>query len=418
MKALVGGRLIDGTGREPVAPSRVLIQDGLIQEAGPEDAIDLPPGCEVIDVTGKTVLPGLMDLHVHLCLGEDDVVVPRGGLPPNLEQPLTYIGIKGFAYARRALEMGFTTLRDAGDVGYVSVALREAVNVGLVEGPRLIASGHWLTTTSGHADFLPLWLSRRDDVPDVPDGVDEVLKAVRRQIKMRTDWIKLFVTGGVMDPEDKQEFNDQELKVAIDEAHAKEKPVMGHCMHARGTLAGVKAGLDTVEHGSDLTEEIVELMVQKGTSLVPTLAVAQAVVDQGEEFGLPPVYVERFRPFLARGLKSLDLALQAGVNIALGTDAGFNMLKHGDNGVELEALFSIGLSPMQVIQSATRNAAAALKMEDRLGTLEKGKLADVVVVAGDPLKDLTIFQDKNEIALVIKEGRIMVNRLSGPASLF
>ena len=307
--------------------------------------------------------------------------------------------------------MGFTTLRDAGDVGYLSVALRNAINMGLVEGPRIVASGQWLSTTGGHADYLPLWLARTDDVSNVADGVDGVLKAVRRQIKMKTDWIKLYVTGGIMDPEDKQEFTDDELKAAIEEAHNKEKLVMGHCMHAKGTLAGIKAGLDTIEHGTDLTEEIVDLMIQKGTYLIPTRAVINAIVTRGLDYGLPRNYIERFKSVLEKSRRSFQMALDAGVKMALGTDAGFNLMLHGTNSLELEALVALGMTPMQAILAGTREAALALRLGDRLGTIEKGKLADVIVVDGNPLEDIKILQDKNKIVLIIKEGVIYADKL-------
>ena len=411
--ALVGGTLIDGTGAAPAPGSVVLIKGQIIDAVGPRKVTDLPPGCRLIDVSHKTVMPGMMDLHVHLCMGEEDLVVPRGGLPPGVDQPLAMLGIKAFARARRSLEMGFTTLRDVGDFGYMSVALRDAVEAGLVEGPRILSSGQLLTTTGGHADFMPLWLNRNDDAINVADGVDGVLKAVRRQIKMRTDWIKFFATGGIMDPEDKQEFNDQELAAMIGEAHDKEKLVCAHCMHAQGTLAAVKAGVDTVEHGSELTQEIVELMVEKDTFLVPTLYAQLAVVNEGAAFGLPKEYVERFKPMTERGLKSFELAWGAGVKVALGTDIGYNMVYHGTSARELEFLVQQGLSPMEAIVTATRSSAVALRLNDKIGTIEPGKLADVVVVDGDPLAEVRVLQQKENISLVMKEGAIYVNKLNG-----
>lgn len=411
MQALVGGALIDGTGKSIQENSAVLIDNDTIVDVGPRETTTVPESCEVLDISGKILLPGLIDTHVHLHIGEHDLIIPSGGLPPELGQPLTFIGIKGYAHAKRAFEMGFTTIRDAGDVGYLSVALRDAVNTGIVEGPRIVASGQWLSATGGHADYLPLWLKRTDDASNVVDGIDDMLKAVRRQIKMKTDWIKLYVTGGIMDPEDKQEFTDDELKAAIDEAHGKEKYVMGHCMHARGTLAGLKAGLDTIEHGTDLTEEIVELMLQKGTCLVPTIAVQQAIVNKGQEFGLPQTYVERFAAHVEKGRKSFAMALKAGVPIALGTDAGFNVMLHGENAKELEALAGYGMSPMQAIVAATSQAASALRLGDKIGTVERGKLADLIVVNGNPLEDLLILQDSQNILLVMKEGTICINRM-------
>jgi imidazolonepropionase-like amidohydrolase len=414
---LIGGLLIDGRKKEPLENSVVLIKDRIILEAGKKEKSRIPENGKVIDVTGKTVMPGMMDLHVHLSHGEHDVMVPRGGLPPNLDQPLPMFGIKGFAYARRSLEMGFTTLRDAGDVGYLSVALREAISNQIVEGPRIVSSGQPLTCTGGHVDYMPLWLRRSDVMISVSDGVDGVLKAVRQQIKMKTDWVKFFATGGIMDPEDEQELSDEELKALIDEAHSKGKRVCAHCMHAKGTLAAIKAGVDTVEHGSDLTEEIADLMLKKGTFLIPTLYAPYANVNRGAEFNLPEFYVSKCRPIFEKHVKSFRLALEKGVKMALGTDCGYTPCRHGTNAFELELLVQYGMSPMEAIKAATKNGALALSMEDQLGTIEKGKLADLIVIDGNPLEDIRILQDKRKICFVMKEGVIFSNKIQ-PGSSF
>jgi imidazolonepropionase-like amidohydrolase len=415
--ALVGGMLIDGQGKAPIENSAILIRGTTIEKVGQKDNIQLPEGCEVIDVTGKIVMPGMMDIHVHLSLGHLDTP-PVGGfmsLPPYLSRPLPWFGITSFAYARLAFQMGFTTLRDVGDLeggggGYTSVALRDAIDAGIVEGPRILASGPFLTTTSGHADYLPPWLIRTDVKPLVVDGVDECLKAVRQQVKMKTDWIKILATGGIMDSWDKQEFNDDELKVIMDEAHSKGKLVCAHSMHPEGILAAVKAGLDTVEHGTFLTEEIIELMLKKGTYLVPTLYAPWAMVNQGKKFGLAEAYVESCRVnILEPHMKSFRMAYEAGVKIAMGTDCGFPSCVHGTNALELELMTKYSdMSPMEAIVIATRSSAAALRLEDKVGTIEKGKWADIVVVDGNPLSDIKVLQDKERILLVMKEGKIYV----------
>jgi len=409
--ALVGGNLVDGTGAEQIKNSTILIQGKFIEKVGGADTVKVPKDCQVYDVKGKSVMPGLMDLHVHLSMGELDVLVPSAALPPSLGQSLTLIGIKGFAHARRSLEMGFTTLRDVGDVGFLSVSLRDAVAKGVVEGPRIAASGQFLTTTGGHADALPCWVKRTDDESNVADGREGVLRAVRQQIKMKTDWIKFFATGGIMDPWDVQEFNDEELETIVNEAHDKGKRVCAHCMHPKGTLAAVKAGIDTVEHGSNLTEEIIDLMLQKGTFLVPTLYAPYANVHLGPEYGLPKIYTDACRPVFENHVKSFQRALEAGVKMALGTDCGYTPCVHGTNAFELELLVKFGMSPRNALLCATRNAAEALGMGDKLGTLEKGKWADLIVIGGDPLGDITILQRKENVVLVMKEGLVYRNSL-------
>jgi imidazolonepropionase-like amidohydrolase len=409
--ALLGGVLIDGSGEDPISDSAILVAGAKVEKVGRKDRVRLPRGSQALDVTGQTVMPGMMDLHVHLNLGELDAVIPSVGLQTGLADPWPLRGIKAFAYARRALEAGFTTLRDVGDMGNVAVSVRNAINSGIVEGPRVISCGQFLTTTGGHVDLMPLWLRRTDEVTNVADGVDGVIQAVRRQWKMKNDWVKFYATGGLMDPEDKQEFTEDEMGALVGEAHSRAMPVCAHCMYAKGTLAALRAGIDSVEHGTDLTEEIVDLMVKNGTYLVPTLTAPDVIVTKGREFGMPTWYVERMQPHLESQIRSFGIALQKGVRIATGTDAGFNAILHGTSARELQYLVRHGMTPMQAIVAATASSAALLRKQHVLGTIEPGKLADIIVVDGNPLEDITILQDKAKISLVIKEGSLQVNRL-------
>lgn len=409
--ALIGGTLIDGSGKEPIKNVTVLIDGPVIEEIEGKNSIKLPEVCEVIDVTGKTIMPGMMDLHVHLSLDASDVLRWQWGVGAALDIPLTMFGLKAFARARRTLAMGFTTLRDVGDFADQAISLRNAINSKIVEGPRILASGPYLSTTSGAANYLPPWLYRTDIIGNVADGVDGVLKFVRRQIKMGVDWVKFVATGGgTMNTWDKQQFNDDEIRTIIGEAHRKGRLVCAHCIQSQGTLASVREGVDTVEHGSELTEEIIDLMLKKETFLVPTLYVMVAVVDRGTEFGFPMDAIETCRPILDRHLRSFQMALKAGVKIAFGTDAGYPSV-HGTNAYELELMVKYGMTPMDAIVAATKTSACALRLDDRLGTIEKGKLADIIVVDGDPLKDIRILQDEKKIRLVMKEGIVYVNRV-------
>jgi imidazolonepropionase-like amidohydrolase len=245
------------------------------------------------------------------------------------------------------------------------------------------------------------------------DGVDGALRAVRQQIKMRTDWVKVCATGGAsINTWDKQQFSDAELRCIIEEAHAKARFVAAHCVHAKGTLAAVREGVDTIEHGCNLTEETIDLMLKKGTYLVPTLYAPSALADRGTEYGFTQAAVETCRAILEPHQKSFKMALSAGIRIAFGTDAGYNPAIHGTNAYELQLLVENGMTPMDAILTATRNAASALRMDDKLGTIGSGKLADIVVVNGHPLEDIKILQDESKIAMVIKDGSIHVNRIN------
>jgi imidazolonepropionase-like amidohydrolase len=390
--------------------SVVVTKGSNIDQVGKKNEVRLPQECQVIDVSGKTVIPGMMDLHVHLFWG-DEPTVPQGGPFPGFERSLPLSALRTFAHARRYLDMGFTTLRDCGDFGYVTVALRDAIARGIVEGPRILSSGQIITCTGGHADSLPTWLVRTDDPTNVADGVDGVLKAVRRQVKMRTDWVKFMSTGGVLDPYDEQEFTDDEMAVLVNEAHNKGKPVVAHGVQDKGILAAVKAGVDTIEHGTFLTEEIVDLMIRKNVYLVPTNYAGYATVHMGEKANLPDFYRQATSRLLDAGRESFKLAHQSGVKIAMGTDAGYGACAHGTNAIELELMVKNGMTPMEAIVVTTKAAAEALRLDDRLGTVEQAKWADIVVVDGDPLSDITVLQEKRNIALVIKEGIIYVNRM-------
>lgn len=417
--ALTGGKLIDGTGADPVEDSVVLIDGKTISQVGNRAEVRLPEGCIGIDISGKTVMPGLIDLHVHLSFEQMNVSQDRYPLwvPGYLYRPLPWFGILCYANAKKAFEMGFTTLRDVGEtIGeYSPIALRNAINSGIVQGPRIYASGPWLTTNCGHnGDTLPPWLNRKDIASEwIADGAGECLKAVRERIKMGADFIKIFGSGGIMDSYNHQEFNDEELAAIVGEAHSKGRRVAAHLEYPEGIKACVNAGVDSVEHGWVLTEEVVDLMIQKGVVMVPTIYAIWNLVHHGAEFGMPQVYIETAKNTMyEKALKSFKMAHEAGVKLAMGTDCGYYPCPQGTNAKELELMMEFcGMSAMEAIETTTKNGAEALGIGNKLGTLEAGKLADVLVVDGDPLVDITVLQKKENILLVMKGGEVFVERI-------
>lgn len=422
--ALIGGKLIDGTGRDPVDCSTVLIDGDVISEAGRKADIRLPEGCRTIDISGKTVMPGLMDLHVHLSFGQYNNASAGGtptGLPFYCSQPAPWFGVVAYAYAQMALEMGFTTLRDVGEVvgaDYSVIALRDAINLGIVQGPRIFASGPFLSTTCGHGGMpaMPLWLSRTDTTAKwIVDSPDECLKAVRERIKMGADLIKIFGSGGISDSFNRQEFSNEALKVIVAEAHSKGKPVAAHLEFPEGIIACVKAGIDTVEHGWILNEEAIDAMLEKKATLVPTIsAIWNLFNGDAKAMGLPQSYIDAGKKTVCEpALRNIRMAYEAGVKIAMGTDCGYPPCRHGTNAKELELLVDIcGMSPLEAIVTSTKKCAETLGIGDKLGTLETGKLADVIVVDGDPCKNIRLLQEKSNILMVVKGGSVCIDRLS------
>jgi imidazolonepropionase-like amidohydrolase len=401
---LIGGVLIDGTGRDPQRGLSVTVRDGAIIAVKPPSARH-SADTQVIDITGMTVMPGMIDMHVHLFWGAVDSVNPEA------HKSFPSQTLNAFERARRTLRMGFTTLRDTGDYGWVVVALRDAINSGVVEGPRIFSAGNMITCTGSAHDGLPLWLQRTDDILNTADGVAEIRQAVRRQVKMQTDWIKIVATGGATRFNNPQNFSDEEIQTLVAEARMKGKPVVAHAIFVPGALAAAKAGVQSIEHCQYMTEEIADLMVEKGIAYTPTLSVGEAIMAHGVERGFLLEVMARVTPVFLAARNAVRLAISKGVRVGVGTDVGFGPSPHGSNATELEWLTRAGMTPMQAIEAATRVNAETLGQGDKLGTIQAGKTADIVVVRGDPLADIALLQAQENIALVLKGGQVAANRL-------
>ena len=397
------GKLIDGRGGPVLTEMTLVINDGRITKISrgylpPEDSD------RVIKLTDKTVLPGLMDMHTHLQSQHS-----KDAYTERFFMDQADYALRSTMYARATLMAGFTTVRDLGDNGVNSVALRKAINNGWMPGPRIFTAGKSIATTGGHADPTNSLRGefRRDPgaVDGVINGVDEARKAVRQRYKDGADLIKLTATGGVLSlaaSGQNPQFTDDELEAVVAVARDYNMSVAVHAHGDEGMQRAVIAGVNSIEHGTFMSKRTMDLMVEKGTWLVPTLMAAEFVGEKAKEPGYFPEIVRPKAAQIGPVMRStFAAAYKAGVKIAFGTDSGVSV--HGQNAREFELMVEGGMSPMEAIQTATLNAAKLLKIDDRLGTLEENKLADIVAVDGDPLKEIGVMK---KVVFVMKEGEI------------
>lgn len=413
-KAIVHCRLIDGTGAPPLDDATVLIEGDRIAAAGPARSVEVPPGAEVYDARrpgggALTVLPGLIDAHVHIVSTGDPNPLKR------LKQTPAYMGIRGAAHARAALEAGFTALRDAGAPYRSAFAVRQAIHEGVIPGPRLQAPGQGLSITGGHADAQNGWPDevRFPGRSAVVDGVDAARRAAREQLRDGADLIKLHATGGVMSEGDSPTARGltlEEMRAAIEEAENVGKRAMAHAQGALGIKNAILAGVRSIEHGFYLTDEIIELMLRRDVFLVPTLAAVHHIVVRGVAGGIPAYGVEKAKRHQEAHLASFRKARDAGVKIAMGTDAGTPFNYHGENALELQLMVDAGMTPMEAIVATTSRAAELMDWGDRTGSVRAGHWADLVVIDGDPLADLRCLQETSRLKLVLKGGEVAINR--------
>ncbi|NMP22464.1 metal-dependent hydrolase family protein [Sulfobacillus harzensis] len=405
---LYNGTLIDGTGHAPVPDAALYIEDNVIRAVGPQSAVLPPLGkeCQRIDLHGGTILPGFIDCHVHLTFqsfGDQDPYFV----------PYTYHVLKTAQYASATLDAGITSVRDAGGADR---GIQRAIDEGLIRGPRSQISVTMLSITGGHGDDYSPHLGRALENPlqvsGVCDGADGVRKKVREVIRAGAQVIKAATSGGVLSPTDNPEdahFTLAELEALVDEArmHGNIK-AMAHAQAAEGIKNAVRAGFHSIEHGIYLDNEAIDLMLEHGTYLVPTLVAPLAVIKAFEAGRRVPSYaVEKSKRVMDAHHESIARAYRAGVTIAMGTDSGVGA--HGTNLEELYWLTQIGMRPMEAIVASTKTAAECLGWSDRLGTLEAEKLADLVVVRQNPLDNIKSLADRENIALVMKDGQLIVH---------
>jgi imidazolonepropionase-like amidohydrolase len=416
--ALTNGILIDGRGGEPQEGMTILIEDERITTIGPDGQVQIPRDATVIDAQGGSILPGLIDTHVHFMLEYPDVL--RGLLtPPSLSL------LQTIPRMRATLEAGVTTIRDAGGS---PAGLKLAVERGIVAGPRMQVAVSIISQTGGHGDgYYPCCVDIGFfgiNLPDVPhtvvDGVEAVRKGTREILRAGADWIKLATSGGVLSTADaptSSQLTIEEISTAVYEAAAQEKRCMAHAQGTNGVRNAIVAGVTSIEHGVYLTDEIIDLMLERNAWLVPTLVAPLAVVKFSQEHPeiLPPMMAAKALSVVKDHQQSFRKAVEAGVNIAMGTDSGVG--RHGENGYELQLMVENGMTPMQAILASTARAAELLHLDKQLGTLEEGKLADIIIVAGNVLSDISQIANPNNVKLVLKGGFAAKNTLEAKVPL-
>lgn len=395
------GWLIDGRNGQPRKEVSIVIDQNRITrvvagyvEPGPDD--------KLIRLTEHTVMPGLMDMHTHLQSQHS-----KDSYTERFFMDQADYALRSTVYARVTLLAGFTTVRDLGDNGVNSIALRKAIENGWVPGPRIFTSGKSLATTGGHADPTNALRGdyKRDAGPleGVVNGPDDARKAVRQRYKDGADLIKLTATGGVLSlaaSGHNPQFTDEELRAVVETAHDYNMIVAVHAHGTEGMKRAVLAGVDSIEHGTYMTDEIIGLMKERGTYWVPTNMAGEWVAEKSKEPGYFPEIVRPKAAAIGPQIRdTFKKAHSAGVKIAFGTDSGVS--PHGQNAHEFELMVAGGMSPMKAIQSATLVSAQLLKIDDRLGTIEERKLADIVAVKGDPLADISLLKN---VFFVMKDG--------------
>ena len=410
--ALHAARVIDGTGAAPITNGVVVVTDDKIVAVGKQGSVTIPAGARTIDLGDATLLPGFIDAHTH--------IIGRQFGDPKKDDELVrdYQGlgaIIGVANAQKTLLGGFTTIRNVGAPNFDDMALRSAIGEGFVIGPRMQNAGHAIGITGGHCDengFRPGLMDGNPEI-GVADGVDQVRAAVRYQAKYGADVIKTCATGGVLSEGDAvgvPQYTYEEMKALVDEATKLERKVAAHAHGTDGIKIAVRAGVASIEHGSFLDEEGAKMMAQRGTYLVPTLSAGEVVEKAAKAGVLKGLRAEKALAAAAAMRNGVKIAVRNGVPIALGTDAGVG--SHGTNGHEFSLMVDwAGMTPMQSIVAGTMSAAKLLGWEKRVGSLAPGKLADIVAVPGDPLRDIHVMEKPS---FVMKNGVVYRTQTQAP----
>jgi imidazolonepropionase-like amidohydrolase len=408
---LRAARLFDGKSKTLLQNGVVIVQGDKIVDVGTN--LPAPDGAQVIDLGDATLSPAFMDAHTHLTLDFSGNYNDRR--LKELDLNVSEQAIKATIYARATVEAGFTTVRDVGSrfvasTEFVDVALRNSINRGVIVGPRMLVATYGIGATGGHFDntsgFRDMLFGREPDYSEgIADGPDEIRKAVRFEVKNGADVIKAAVSGGVLslaDEVDTPQLTPPEMAALVDESHRLRKKVAVHCHGDQAARDAIAAGVDSIEHGSFMKPETLSMMKTKGTFLTPTLMATEWIMSKIDNYPLP--LQAKARAAAAARSEMFRNAVKMGIKISFGTDAA--VFPHGQNAKEFKVMVDLGMAPIDALKSATSSDAELLGVAQKLGTLEKGKLADIVAMPGDPTTDITATE---RVSFVMKEGRIIRN---------
>ena len=396
--AFVGGTAFIGDGRV-FEQATVIVEDKRIVKVI-EGECTLPGDADVLDITGHMILPGFIDCHLHILI--DGSLNPMASVQ---KMSLPMLTLKAAVHARKTLMAGVTTARDMGGNASAEIALRDAIKSGIIKGPRLLVSGKQICMTGGQG-----WQFGRE-----ADGPDEVRKAAREQIKAGADIVKLMATGGTMtegvNPQNTQ-LLESELRAGIEEAHKAGRKTASHAHGTEGILFSLRAGIDSIEHGIYLNDECIALMIDKDVALVPTLRPGETI-EEYSHLGIDDYIIEKSRLLRKPRIESLHLARDAGILIGMGADCGTPMNPHGQNLYELVSLVNQGFSPVEALCIGTLNGARILGLEETIGSIEEGKLADLVVVRGNPIEHISLLTEKSNLVSIMQGGAFIKQLLDG-----
>jgi imidazolonepropionase-like amidohydrolase len=396
--------LIDCTGADPMEGAAVVVEDDRIRDVLPGGKVGPLPGpVRTLDCRGATLMPGLTDAHVHICAVTENITDQHRYHPPS------YIAARAMRRAEECLMQGFTTVRDAGGADY---GFRLALEEGHFPGPRLLVSGHYISQTGGHGDKRRRaeWTAPIDCcvgmIGSIADGEAEVRKAVREQLRRDVDQIKIMASGGAMSPSDEldtTQFTVAEMRAAVEEARAVGTYVLSHAYSDTAVRNAIEAGVRSIEHGNLIREPAAKAIKEADAFLVPTMITYEMIYREGKRYGIGDHQIQKIDLARQQSVQGLTYAYRAGCKIGSGSDLLGDMMSQ--RAVELELKAQV-MTPMETLLSATRVNAELFRMSDVIGTVQPGKHADLIVVAGDPLRNLRVFQNPDHLRLIMKGGRI------------